>query len=67
MSREALRAAAARHATARRERLALALLLLAVVAAACGPGYMSANVGVVVPAPWGGVTVGTSVPIGYGW
>ena len=49
-------------------RVALAVVVLGTIAAAaCAPNYMSANVGVVVPAPWGGVTVGTAVPIGYGW
>ena len=60
--------AAARLIPSRPARVALAVMaLVAIAAAACAPNYMSANVGVVVPAPWGGVTVGTAVPIGYGW
>jgi hypothetical protein len=43
--------------------LAIGLLVLAL---ACG-GHMSVGVGFAVPAPWGSVSIGTSVPIGYGW
>jgi len=67
VSHRSPRARGARHAAALPLRLALALLVVAGLVAACNPNYMSASVGVVVPAPWGGVTVGTSVPIGYGW
>ncbi len=45
----------------RRTRLALAALLLAAVA---GCGYVSVGVNMAIPAPWGAVSVGTSVPIG---
>lgn len=54
---------------ARRRRAAL---LAALVAAAsllpgCEGGDVSVGVGVMVPAPWGGVTIGTAVPLGpYG-
>lgn len=47
--------------------LARIIVLLLVAGAACGKPYMSAGVGVSVPAPWGSVTVGTTVPVGYPW
>jgi hypothetical protein len=45
----------------RRARLALATALLALVA---GCGHASVGMNMAVPAPWGSVSVGTSVPIG---
>jgi hypothetical protein len=45
----------------RRTRLLLAAAVLAVIA---GCGYVSVGMNMAVPAPWGSVSVGTSVPIG---
>jgi hypothetical protein len=46
--------------------LLVALLLGAAACAGVGT-TMSVGVGFGAPAPWGGVTIGTSVPVGYGW
>jgi hypothetical protein len=55
-----------RASSARRRR---AWTLAALVASssllpACDGGSVSVGVGVAVPAPWGGVTVSTAVPLG---
>jgi hypothetical protein len=47
--------------------LLLALLLLGVAACAAVGTTMSVSVGFGAPAPWGAATIGTSVPMGYGW
>ncbi len=50
-----------------RRRRAWALAALACGASllpACDGGNVSVGVGVAVPAPWGGVTVSTAVPVG---
>ena len=44
-----------------------ALLLLGAVACARVGSTMSVTVGFDAPAPWGTVTIGTAVPMGYGW
>jgi hypothetical protein len=54
-----------------RTRLSRATTLAALVAAtslltACDGGSVSVGVGVAVPAPWGGVTVSTAVPVAVG-
>jgi hypothetical protein len=43
------------------------LVALLMMVLACAGGHMSVGVGFAVPAPWGSVSIGTSVPIGYGW
>lgn len=43
------------------------LLLLGALACATAAKTTSVSVGVGLPAPWGAVTIGTAVPIGYGW
>ncbi len=52
-----------------RALLVSAAVILLLAAEAClGPSTtMSVGVGVAVPAPWEAVTIGTAVPIGYGW
>jgi hypothetical protein len=54
------------HSPCRRRRRAVTLAALVVCASllpACA-GNVSVGVGVAVPAPWGGVTVSTAVPLG---
>lgn len=49
----------------RRPRLrALAILLAGATTAGCAPGRVSVGVGVSVPAPWGAVSVATTMPFG---
>jgi hypothetical protein len=49
----------------------LALLGLVMLVAACAGATMSVGVGYGYPYPYGpyggGVVIGTSVPVGYGW
>ncbi len=47
-----------------RARSLAALVAAASLLPACDGGNVSVGVGVAVPAPWGGVAVGTAVPIG---
>ena len=54
-----------REGRQRRRAWTLALLVAAAsVLPACDGGNVSVGVGVAVPAPWGGVTVSTAVPVG---
>jgi hypothetical protein len=45
----------------------IALLCLGAVACAGNATDWSVTVGMGLPAPWGAVTIGTAVPMGYGW
>lgn len=53
----------------RRPRLVVLIALMLLGAAACFQvgSTTSVSVGVELPSPWGAVTIGTAVPIGYGW
>lgn len=56
-----------RERTRRRRAWTLAALVAAAsLLPACGSGTVSVGVGVAVPAPWGGVTVSTAVPVSVG-
>ena len=45
----------------------IALLCLSAMACAGHATNWSVTVGMEVPAPWGAVTIGAAVPMGYGW
>lgn len=45
----------------------IALLCLGAAACVGNASYWSVTVGMGIPAPWGAVTIGTAVPMGYGW
>lgn len=45
----------------------IALLLLGALACAGNATHWSVTVGMGIPSPWGAVTIGTAVPMGYGW
>lgn len=55
--------------TGSRCTVALLTALLLLGAAACFQvgNTTSVSVGVELPAPWGAVTIGEPVPVGYGW
>lgn len=45
----------------------IALLCLSAAACARNATNWSVTVGMGIPAPWGAVTIGEAVPMGYGW
>ena len=48
-------------------RVLAGLMLLGAAACAGTATTTSVSVGIGLPAPWGAVTIGTAVPMGYGW
>ena len=56
-----------KRARSRWPLLLAGLMLLGMAACATVGGTTSVTLGFGAPAPWGSVTIGTAVPIGYGW